>query len=208
MGFLLPQRWRGPPSLRLRGDSGTKATRARYLVLPKVNEALLEVFAEQLPSGHRWLLLLAISKDPCSCKGAHQAVALQWLCWHRAVLPPAAEHDGDDHGNVDVHKLVLVGNCTLFQLVLQWLQPLGHLRQICLRTRLRPLSDFLRCTAQASANDMSSVKATSSEGSHDALVIRVSYWNATSLPRFAESSGWMVLLLSSEPGCCPTQVRT
>ena len=85
-----------------------------YLVLPKVfNEAMPVGLAEQLFSGYPWLLLLVIFEHPCSCSGAHQVVALQGLCWQHAVLPPAAEHDGDDHTNVDAHKFVLVGNCTL-----------------------------------------------------------------------------------------------
>ena len=148
MGFLLPQRWRGPPSLRLRANAETEATRARYLVLPKVNEALLEVFAEQLPSGHRWLLLLAISKDPCSCKGAHQAVALQWLCWHRAVLPPAAEHDGDGRGKLTSTSLCWWGNALSFNWCCSGCILSAASAKICPRPCLCPLHGSLCCTIQ------------------------------------------------------------
>ena len=67
------------------------------------------------------------------------------------------------------------------------------------------LSDCLYCIDQVAENGISSVKATSSKGSHDALAIRVPRWKVASLPKSVSSSGCMALLLFGAPGCCPLQ---
>ena len=69
------------------------------------------------------------------------------------------------------------------------------------------LSDCLCCTDQAAENSMSSVKATSSKGSHDALATRMPHWKAASLLKLVPSSGCMAHLVFSAPGCCPLHAR-
>ena len=90
-----------------------------------------------------------------------------WICRGFVAigcLPPAARRDGGVHDNVDVREPALVESC-LFQWVLQWLQPLGHLCQDLSMTRFCVLCDFLCRTAQAAEAAMSSSKVTSSKGS-------------------------------------------
>ena len=91
-------------------SSGTACS--SILACRSFNEILPMAPANQLSSGHRRLLLLASLKDACSRNGAHQVVALQEPCW-QYVAPSDQVHDGDDHGNVNIYKSVLMGNCIL-----------------------------------------------------------------------------------------------
>ena len=55
--------------------------------------------------------------------------------------------------------------------------------RICVKTRLCPLGEALFCADQAAENNVSSVKATSSKGSHEELSIRMPHWNTASFAK-------------------------
>ena len=103
------------------------------LGLPKiVNEAMSVVAADQFLPGHQRLFFSEFLKDTCSLNGANQIVASQKPRWQHAVLPLDQKHDGDDQGNVDVDKAMLVGNCTHPQAILHRLQPRAYfLQDLC-----------------------------------------------------------------------------
>ena len=63
--------------------------------------------------------------------------------------------------------------------------------RICVKTRLCLLSVVLLCTDQDAGNNMSLVKATSSEGSRETLANRMPLWNAASLTMPVADNGCM-----------------
>ena len=65
----------------------------------------------------------------------------------------------------------------------------------------------MSCTNQAAGNVMSSVKATSSKGSHEALAVWMPYWHAASSSPLL-GIGCSAPLLLNALGCCPMQART
>ena len=97
---------------------------------------------------------------------------------------------------------MLVGNCNPLQSVLQRLRPAGHLCRICVKPRLCPLGEALLCADQAAENNVSSVKAASSKGSHEELSTRVPHWNAACSGLLPAAAAWSLSLLSAL-GCCP-----
>ena len=101
-----------------------------HLGLPKIlNEAMSVVAADQFLPGHQKLFFSEFLKDTCSLNGAQPNCGLA-----KASLAPCCpatdqQHDGDDQGNVDVDKAMLVVDYTHPQAILHRLQPRAYLLQ-------------------------------------------------------------------------------